>query len=168
MCVIHLYQENEGIAGPMDKSGITTLVGFSLRENEREKENNIILTRTGYILCYYAMHFTVSFMRWPDQFITATIVFDARFFQCAQWTFRRCTCLNWKPIDSIHCCHLSALYVFLLLNSFKFCRLPIFVVFLRFISMAYQLPLWKRPCHSFITNSIRNCILLVLLVIIKY
>jgi len=37
VCVIHLYQENEGIAGSMDKSGITTLVGFSLREKERER-----------------------------------------------------------------------------------------------------------------------------------
>jgi len=56
VCVIHLYQENEGIAGSMDKSGITTLVGFSLRENEREKENNKIHTRTGYILLCLAFY----------------------------------------------------------------------------------------------------------------
>jgi len=56
VCVIHLYQENEGIAGSVDKSGITTLVGFSLRENEREKENNKIHTRTGYILLCLAFY----------------------------------------------------------------------------------------------------------------
>lgn len=56
VCVIHLYQENEGIAGSMGKSGITTLVGFSHRENEGEKENNKIHTRTGYILLCLAFY----------------------------------------------------------------------------------------------------------------
>lgn len=36
-------------AGPMDKSGITTLVGFNLRKWKREREQNLH-TRTGYIL----------------------------------------------------------------------------------------------------------------------
>lgn len=58
VCVIHLYQENEGIAGSMDKSGITTLVGFNLIEKtrKREKKNNKIHTHTGYILLCLAFY----------------------------------------------------------------------------------------------------------------
>lgn len=61
VCYSSLPRKRMYKAGPMDKSGITTLVGFSIRGEKRERKNNKIHTQTGYIL--YAMHFTVSFMR---------------------------------------------------------------------------------------------------------
>jgi len=119
VCVIHLYQEKEGIAGSMDKSGITTLVGFSLRENERERERERITKSTlVQVTYYYVLHFTVSFMRWPNEFIRATIGAVVLFFGCAQRTFRRTYKMKNRSIRYIVVTYKRPVYLLYYINSF--------------------------------------------------
>lgn len=169
VCVFFISTKKSKVyrAGPMDKSGITTLVGFSLRENEREKENNKILhTSTGYTLYYTLLcHAFYSFVH----AVTRSIYYSHNSFWCSffRWvrrTFRR-TCSENRTIHYIVATYERPVCIRFewtlssIVGSLYICRFS----FVRYNGVTLR----KRPRHSFTTKCYSELYIPVILVINK-